>query len=137
MIGELYTEIQKEKIREDLNLNLSLGQQYVLYIQSLAKGDLGRSFLKNKAVLKLISDAIGGVKLQVYASDKERAITFYKQLKSYVADERGELIPCRICGKKQLEVIYLRKNLFYKLFPFLEPKKYRCDHCNFLSKSLK
>lgn len=85
----------------------------------------------------LISDAIGGVKLQVYASDKERAITFYKQLKSYVADERGELIPCRICGKKQLEVIYLRKNLFYKLFPFLEPKKYRCDHCNFLSKSLK
>lgn len=85
----------------------------------------------------LISDAIGGVKLQVYATDKERAITFYKQLKSYVADERGELIPCRICGKKQLEVIYLRKNLFYKLFPFLEPKKYRCDHCNFLSKSLK
>ena len=85
----------------------------------------------------LISDAIGGVKLQVYASDKERAIAFYKQLKSYVANERGELIPCKICGKKQLEVIYLRKNLFYKLFPFLEPKKYRCDHCNFLSKSLK
>ncbi len=85
----------------------------------------------------LISDAIGGVKLQVYALDKERAMSFYKQLKSYVADERGELIPCKICGKKQLEVIYLRKNLFYKLFPFLEPKKYRCDYCNFLSKSLK
>ena len=85
----------------------------------------------------LISDAIGGVKLQVYESDKEKAIAIYKQLKSYVADEDGNLIPCKICGKPQLEVIYLRNNLFYKLFPFFEPKKYRCDNCNFLSKSLK
>lgn len=85
----------------------------------------------------LISDAIGGVKLQVYETDKEKAVAIYKQLKSYVTDEEGNLVACKICGRKQLEVIYLRKNLFYKLFPFLEPKKYRCDNCNFLSRSLK
>ena len=85
----------------------------------------------------LISDAIGGVKLQVYESDKEKAIAIYKQLKSYVADEEGNLVACKICGRKQLEVIYLRSNILYKLFPFFEPKKYRCDNCNFLSKSIK
>ncbi|UOY04699.1 DUF2007 domain-containing protein [Muricauda sp. SCSIO 64092] len=85
----------------------------------------------------LISDAIGGVKLQVYESDKEKAIAIYKQLKSYVTDEEGNLVACKICGRKQLEVIYLRNNILYKLFPFFEPKKYRCDNCNFLSKSIK
>jgi len=85
----------------------------------------------------LISDAIGGVKLQVYESDKEKAIAIYKQLKSYVADEDGNLVACKNCGRKQLEVVYLRNTVFYKLFPFFEPKKYRCDHCKFLSKSLK
>ena len=70
----------------------------------------------------LISDAIGGVKLQVYLEDKEEAITLYKELKSYVADEEGNLINCPNCGKPQLEVVYLRANLLYKLFPFLEPK---------------
>ena len=85
----------------------------------------------------LISDAIGGVKLQVYESDREKAIAIYKQLKTYVTDEDGDLVACKNCRRKQLEVIYLRKSLLYKLFPFLEPKKYRCDNCNFLSKSLK
>ncbi|BFP41519.1 hypothetical protein FGF1_23640 [Flavobacteriaceae bacterium GF1] len=85
----------------------------------------------------LISDAIGGVKLQVYESEKEKAIAIYKQLKSYVTDEEGNLVACKICGRKQLEVIYLRNNILYKLFPFFEPKKYRCDNCNFLSKSIK
>lgn len=84
----------------------------------------------------LISDAIGGVKLQVYSEDKDRAITLYKQLKSYVANNNGELVPCKNCGKEQLEVVYLRKGLFYKLFPFFEPKKFRCDNCNFMVSSL-
>ena len=84
----------------------------------------------------LISDAIGGVKLQVYKTDKEKAIALYKQLKTYVTDEEGNLIACKNCGKQQLEVIYLRKNLLYKLFPFFEPKKYRCDHCKFITTSI-
>lgn len=84
----------------------------------------------------LISDAIGGVKLQVYTEDKEKAIALYKQVKSYVTTENGELASCKNCGKKQLEVVYLRKGLFYKLFPFFEPKKYRCDHCNFMVSNL-
>ena len=85
----------------------------------------------------LISDAIGGVKLQVYASDKEKAVSIYKQIKTYITDESGTLVPCKICGRKQMEVVYLRNNILFKLFPFFEPKKYRCDNCNFLTKSLK
>lgn len=84
----------------------------------------------------LISDAIGGVKLQVYLEDKEEAIALYKELKSYVADEEGNLINCPNCGKPQLEVVYLRANLLYKLFPFFEPKKYRCDNCKFLTTNI-
>lgn len=116
---------------------------YVADIQIL-KGKLESEgipvFLRDENTINtdpLISDAIGGVKLQVYGSDKDKAIAIYKQLKSYIADDEGNLINCKICGKPQLEVIYLRSNLLYKLFPFFEPKKYRCDNCNFLSKSLK
>ena len=85
----------------------------------------------------LISDAIGGVKLQVYASDKEKAVSIYKQIKTYITDESGTLVSCKICGRKQMEVVYLRNNILFKLFPFFDPKKYRCDNCNFLTKSLK
>lgn len=97
-------------------------------------------FLKDENTINtdpLISDAIGGVKLQVYESDKEKAMSIYRELKSYVTDEKGNLVACKVCGREQLEVVYLRKSLLYKLFPFLEPKKYRCDHCNFLSRSIK
>ena len=84
----------------------------------------------------LISDAIGGVKLQVYELDKEKAIALYKELKTYVTDKEGNLVACKNCGKKLLEVVYLRKNILYKLFPFFEPKKYRCDNCNFMTKDI-
>lgn len=84
----------------------------------------------------LISDAIGGVKLQVYTEDKEKAMAIYKQVKSYVSYDNGQLATCKNCGKEQLEVVYLRKSLFHKLFPFFEPKKFRCDNCNFMVSSL-
>ncbi|MBT8238973.1 MAG: DUF2007 domain-containing protein [Croceitalea sp.] len=81
------------------------------------------------------SNAIGGIKLQVHISDEEQARTIYDEIRNYATDDDGHLINCPNCGAKKLEVHYLRNTLFYKLFPFFEPKKYRCDNCQFITKA--
>ena len=47
-------------------------------------------FLRDENTLNsdpLISNAIGGVKLQVYAKDKERALLIYNEVRAYALDE--------------------------------------------------
>ncbi|MFD2586557.1 DUF2007 domain-containing protein [Croceitalea marina] len=81
------------------------------------------------------SNAIGGIKLQVYAVDKEKAQDIYNELRKYAVDENGNLVQCPNCKAQKSEVHYLRNTLFYKLFPFFEPKKYRCTNCEFITKT--
>lgn len=81
------------------------------------------------------SNAIGGIKLQVYSSDKEKAQEIYNELRKYAVDAEGNLIRCPNCKQQKSEVLYLRNTLFYKLFPFFEPKKYRCTNCEFITKA--
>lgn len=81
------------------------------------------------------SNALGGIKLLIHKFDEERAKEIYNELRNYATDEDGNLIVCPICGAQKSEVYYARKTILYKLFPFLEPKKYRCKNCNFLSKA--
>jgi len=83
------------------------------------------------------SNAIGGIKLQVYQEDKELAQRIFDEVRNYAVDEDGELIVCPNCKAKKSEVLYLRKTLLYKLFPFFEPKKYRCTNCQFIRKAEK
>lgn len=83
----------------------------------------------------LISDAIGGVKLQVYTSDKEKAQAILNEIRDYAVDETGALIQCPNCKEQKSEALYLRNSLFYKLFPFFEPKKYRCTNCKFIRRA--
>ncbi|PRX56626.1 DUF2007 domain-containing protein [Flagellimonas meridianipacifica] len=80
------------------------------------------------------SNALGGIKLQVYGSDKERAEEIFNEVRNYAVDENGELIVCPNCKATKSEIYYSRKGVFYKLFPFFEPKKYRCLNCNFITK---
>ena len=80
------------------------------------------------------SNALGGIKLQVYGSDKERAEEIFNEVRNYAVDEKGELIVCPNCKATKSEVYYSRKGIFFKLFPFFEPKKYRCLNCNFITK---
>lgn len=80
------------------------------------------------------SNAIGGIKLQVHRADKERAQAIFDEVRNYAVDDDGELIACPNCKAQKSEVIYLRKTLMHKLFPFLEPKKYRCTQCEFITK---
>ncbi len=93
-------------------------------------------FLKDENTINsdpLISGAIGGVKLQVYANDKERAIKVYDEIRPYAVDNEGNLVVCPNCKAQKSEAYYARKGLFYKLFPFLEKRKHRCFQCGMIT----
>ena len=83
------------------------------------------------------SNALGGVKLMVHRYDEEEAKAIYNEIRNYATDKDGNLIVCPICGAQKSEVYYARNTILYKLFPFLEPKKYKCNNCNFLTKARK
>ncbi len=115
--------------------------EYVADVQ-IIKGKLESEgipvFLRDENTLNtdpLISSAIGGVKLQVYTTDKDRAIAIYNEVRSYALDDHGNPIVCPNCKAQKSEVYYKRQGLFYKLFPFFEPKKYRCTSCNMITKA--
>ncbi|MEO1013246.1 MAG: DUF2007 domain-containing protein [Bacteroidota bacterium] len=94
-------------------------------------------FLRDENTLNsdpLISGAIGGVKLQVYQKDKDRAKTIYDEIRAYSTDQKGNPITCPNCGAQKSEVYYERKGLFYKLFPFFEKRKYKCLNCGMITK---
>ncbi|MDC6351061.1 DUF2007 domain-containing protein [Zeaxanthinibacter sp. PT1] len=94
-------------------------------------------FLKDETILAtdpLISAAIGGVKLQVYSSDRERALEIYDEIRSYAKDEEGNPVTCPNCKAQRSEVYYSRKKILHRLFPFLEPVKYRCLKCQMITK---
>jgi len=94
-------------------------------------------FLRDEATIStdpLISAAIGGVKLQVYSRDREQAKTIYDQIRAYASDALGNPVVCPNCKAMRSEVYYSRKNIFYKLFPFFEPKQYQCTVCHFITK---
>lgn len=93
-------------------------------------------FLKDENVLNtdpMISNAIGGVKLQVFTEDKEKALAIYNEVRAYAIDNNGNPIVCPNCKAQKSEAYYNRKGLFYKLFPFFEPKKYKCLNCNIIT----
>ena len=94
-------------------------------------------FLKDEFTLNsdpMISNAIGGVKVQVYTEDKETATEIYNEIRAYALDDNGKLIVCPNCKMQKSEVYYNRKGILYKLFPFFEEKKYKCLHCNMITK---
>jgi hypothetical protein len=93
-------------------------------------------FLRDENTLNsdpLISNAIGGVKLQVYSRDKERALEIYNEVRAYALDENGKPIVCPNCKASKSEVYYSRKGIFYKLFPFFEKRKYKCLNCGIIT----
>ncbi len=96
-------------------------------------------FLKDENTLNsdpLISSAIGGVKLQVYAHERERAIEIYNEIRPYALDDKGHPVICPNCKAKKSEIYYDRKGVFNKLFPFFEKRKYKCLNCGMITKPL-
>ena len=94
-------------------------------------------FLRDEATINsdpLISAALGGVKLQVYSTDKERAKEIFDEVRNYATDYFGNPVVCPNCKATKSEIYYSRSNIFYKLFPFFEPRKYQCMQCNFITR---
>lgn len=94
-------------------------------------------FLKDENTLNsdpIISNAIGGVKLQVYTKDKKQALAIYNEIRAYAIDDNGDPIVCPNCKAQKSEAYYERKGIFYKLFPFFEKRKYRCLSCEIITK---
>lgn len=94
-------------------------------------------FLKDENTLNsdpLISNAIGGVRVQVYNRDKERAKAIYDEIRSYALDKNGNPVICPNCKAQKSEAYYQRKSLFHKLFPFFEKRKYKCLNCGMITK---
>jgi hypothetical protein len=113
--------------------------EYVADVQ-IVKGRLESEgipvFLRDENTLNsdpLISNAIGGVKLQVYSRDKERAIEIYNEIRAYAVDDEGSPISCPNCKAKKSEPYYERKGIFYQLFPFFEKRKYKCLNCGMIT----
>ena len=78
----------------------------------------------------LISQAIGGVKLQVHNDDAQKALELYNTIRKYRKDVDGNDIHCTECNStKTLVAPAQRKNIFYMLFPFFEKTKYICNDC--------
>lgn len=114
--------------------------EYVADVQIL-KGRLESDgipvFLRDEHTLNsdpMISNAIGGVKLQVYYSDRERATEIYNETRAYATDDRGNPRACPNCKAQRMEIYFNREGLFYKLFPFFEKRKYKCLNCGFITK---
>ncbi|HLT51569.1 MAG TPA: DUF2007 domain-containing protein [Arenibacter sp.] len=113
--------------------------EYVADVQIL-KGRLESDgipvFLRDEHTLNsdpMISHAIGGVKLQVYSSDRERAMEIYNEIRAYATDDQGDLRICPNCRAQRMEIYFNRNGLFYKLFPFFEKRKYKCLNCGFIT----
>jgi hypothetical protein len=78
----------------------------------------------------LISQAIGGVKLQVHNDDLVKAVKIYNEIRTYRKDENDKDIHCINCNSTRiLAAPARRKNIFYMLFPFFEKTKHICNNC--------
>jgi len=91
--------------------------EYVADVQ-IIKGKLESEgipvFLRDENTLNsdpLISNAIGGVKLQVYAKDKEKAIAVYNEVRAYAIDTNGDPVKCPNCKAEKSEAYYERKTI--------------------------
>ena len=94
-------------------------------------------FLKDANILQadpFIASAIGGVKVMVYQQDRERAEEIYNSVRRYAVDRDGNPVVCPNCKATRSERYSDRSNFWYRLFPFLEPMKYRCLNCEMITR---
>ncbi len=83
----------------------------------------------------LLSQAIGGVKLQVHIDDFNKARILYNSVRSYEKDTQGNEILCVKCKSNRILIAPPQEgNLWYMLFPFFEKKKYICNDCKTIFK---
>lgn len=58
MLGPQADVDSVERLREELGLNKSIGEQYVMYMKGVVKLDFGKSYLHNKDVMQIIIERL-------------------------------------------------------------------------------
>lgn len=99
-------------------------------------------FLKDNYTIDtdpLVSNAIGGVKMQVKTEDASKALDVLKSIRKYSVDDKGDVIVCPNCSGEHVEVFSTIKDLksfvafvlgfIIGTLPFYAKHKYRCDDC--------
>ena len=87
------------------------------------------------------SNAIGGVKLFVFADDVMKAKQILDSIPEYSFDDTGELLVCPNCGSDKTKMFTTIKDVksffafIYGLItlsmPFYSKHKHKCESCNF------
>ena len=93
--------------------------------------------LKDANILQadpFIASAIGGVKVMVFREDREKAEEIYNAIRRYAIDANGDPVRCPNCKAARSERYHDRSNFWNRLFPFLEPLKYRCLNCEMITR---
>ena len=88
----------------------------------------------------MASIAVGGVKLQVLNTQKEKALEILKDVSPYSVDDSGKLMTCPNCKKDTVgyySTVKDIKSLFFfllgmitNILPFHTKYTYRCESCN-------
>lgn len=87
----------------------------------------------------LVSNAIGGVKLKVLATQALKAQHILNSISQYALDDDGEILICPNCSSKKVELFSTIKDVksFFAFIlsfvivtlPIYAKHKYRCDDC--------
>lgn len=88
----------------------------------------------------LVSNAIGGVKLKVYATQAMEAQHILETISKYSINDEGETIVCPNCKGEHIELFSTIKDVkslfsflvgfLFGALPFYTKHKYRCEDCN-------
>ena len=93
--------------------------------------------LKDANILQaepFIAAAIGGVKVMVPRAFESAAREIYGAVRAYALDKTGKPVVCPNCKAARSERYQSRSHLGYRLFPFLEPVKYKCLNCGMITR---
>lgn len=87
----------------------------------------------------LVSNAIGGIKLNVRSSQANDAKNILDTLKPYAVDDEGNALSCPSCNSGRVELFSTIKDLksffcfifgfLFSTLPFYTKYKYRCEQC--------
>lgn len=88
----------------------------------------------------MVSNAIGGIKLNVLTSQATHARNILDAIQPYAVDDEGNALSCPNCKSTQVELFSTIKDLksfFWFIFgflfsslPFYTKHKYRCELCD-------
>jgi DNA-directed RNA polymerase subunit RPC12/RpoP len=87
----------------------------------------------------LVSNAIGGVKLKVYARDALKAQYILQSINKYALDDEGNAISCPNCKSENVALFSTIKDIksffafifgvLFSALPFYTKHRYRCEVC--------